>query len=421
MSDGRPGALSNALMIANCFDRLAPADLFTRHCEFAARFCAGLGDGAAHGNVRDAGRRLRVGYVSPDLRLHSVAYFIEPVLAHHDRGGFEVVCYQTNSASDAVTERLRGYVDGWVAADRLSDQGLAERVRADAIDILVDLAGHTAGGRLLAFARRPAPVQASWLGYPTGTGLSAIGYRISDWEVDPAGYEAYAAERPVRLPASYFCYRPLASAPEVGPLPSGEVGAITFGSFNNFAKVSPSVLGMWARVLEAVPGSRLMIKAKSLADESVRGRLLERLAALGVGEARLILRGWQEEVGGQLALYNEVDIGLDTYPYNGATTTCEALWMGVPVVSLSGATHASRMGRSILKAAGLGEWVAETAQGYVAHAVRLAGERTQLAELRSTLRGRLRASALMDERGFTRNLEHAYRQMWRQWCGEQAA
>jgi predicted O-linked N-acetylglucosamine transferase (SPINDLY family) len=330
------------------------------------------------------------------------------VLEHYDRERFEVHCYATNGAVDEVSERLRARVDGWVQAERLTDEELAARVRADGIDILVDLAGHTSGNRLLAFARRAAPVQVTWLGYPTTTGLSAMDYRITDWEVDPAGYEAFNAERPLRLPGSYFCYRPYERAPQVAPLPALRSGTVTFGSFNNFAKVSPAVLALWAQVLQAVPGSRLLLKARSLADAQVRQALLERLGAQGIEGERIDLRGWEAEVGGQLALYGEVDIGLDTWPYNGATTTCEALWMGVPVVSLSGATHASRMGRSILKAAGLAHCVADTPEAYVRAAVALAGDLDALARLRAGLRERLRASPLTDEIAFTRNLEAAY-------------
>jgi predicted O-linked N-acetylglucosamine transferase (SPINDLY family) len=417
LDGSRSTTFSNALVMANHYDGLGPEDLLFRHREYEGRFGRGLGAGVVHGNDRDAERRLRVGYVSPDLRLHSVAYFVEPVLAHHDHARFEVFCYHTNGLADAVSERLRAVADGWVQAEGLDEAALAERIRADRIDVLVDLAGHTAGGRPLVFARRPAPVQAAYLGYPTTTGLAAMGYRITDWEVDPAGYEAFNAEVPVRLPGSYFCYRPLASAPAVGPLPAGAGGPITFGTFNNFAKVSAAALALWAQVLAALPGSRLMIKAKSLADASVRERLLERFGAHGIGAERLVLRGWQVEVGGQLALYGEVDIGLDTYPYNGATTTCEALWMGVPVVTLCGRTHASRMGRSLLKAAGLGELVAETPEGYVQAVLTLAQDRERLAGLRAGLRERLRASALMDEPAHARALEAAYRHMWRQWCG----
>jgi predicted O-linked N-acetylglucosamine transferase (SPINDLY family) len=406
---------SNALLMANYVSGLSPEVLVARHREFDERYGA-VERYAGHGNEVDAERRLRVGYVSADFRRHSVAYFIEPVLGAHDRERFEVYGYCNHALEDEVTARLRARADGWVNCVRLSDEELAQRIRADRIDILVDLTGHTAGNRLLMFARKPAPVQVTYLGYPTSTGLSAIDYRLTDWEVDPPGYEAYNAERPVRLEHSYYCYRPLETSPPVSALPARQAGHITFASFNNFAKASPATQELWARVLEAVPGSRLLLKAKSLEDAGVRASVLERLTRLGVEPARVELRGWEGEVGGQLVLYGRVDIGLDTHPYNGGTTTCEALWMGVPVVTLAGDTHASRMGASLLKVAGLSQLVARSAEQYVRIAQELAQDLDALERLRSGMRERLRGSALLDEHGFTRRLEAAYRQMWRNWC-----
>jgi protein O-GlcNAc transferase len=409
-------AFAGYLMNVSYLGTADVAAVFARHREFDERYGSRVERHTGHGNDADAGRRLRVGYVSADLRRHSVAYFIEPVLEAHDRERFEVYGYFNHASGDEVSERLRAQVDGWVPCVRLSDEELAQRIRADRIDILVDLAGHTAGNRLLTFARKPAPVQVTYLGYPTSTGLSAIDYRLTDWEVDPHGYEAFNAERPIRLEHSYYCYRPFERSPPVSVLPARQAGHITFGSFNNFAKASPETLELWARVLEAVPGSRLLLKAKSLGDAGVRAGVLERLTRLGVEAERVELRGWEGEVGGQLVLYGQMDIGLDTYPYNGGTTTCEALWMGVPVVTLAGATHASRMGASLLKAAGLGQLVARSAEHYVRIAQELAQDRDGLEAMRSGMRERLRGSALLDEHGFTRGLEAAYRQMWRNWC-----
>jgi predicted O-linked N-acetylglucosamine transferase (SPINDLY family) len=307
-----------------------------------------------------------------------------------------------------------------VQCHALSDAQLAQRIRDDGIDILVDLAGHTAGNRLLMFARKPAPVQVTYLGYPTTSGLSAMDYRLSDWEVDPPGYEGLNSERLVRMARSYYCYRPYEGAPEVSALPARQAGHITFGSFNNLAKVSPQLLRLWARVLEAVPGSRLLLKARSLGDAGVRASLLERMQRLGIGAERVQLHGWEAQTGGQLALYAGVDIGLDTYPYNGGTTTCEALWMGVPVVTLAGGTHASRMGASLLKAAGLERLVARSEQSYVELAVELAHDREQLELLRAQMRERLRTSPLLDEEGFTRELEALYRRIWLDRCEQRA-
>jgi predicted O-linked N-acetylglucosamine transferase (SPINDLY family) len=416
-----PFTFSNSLFMLNYAEDVSMEDLAGRAREYDRRFCADAPRPTRYRNLADPGRRLRIGYLSPDLRSHSVAYFAEPVLAGHDRTRFEVYCYFNWSLHDAATARFKGHAQGWTDCYWMSNEELAERIEADGIDILVDLAGHTAGNRLQLLARKPAPVQITWLGYPSTTGVSAVDYRVSDWHVDPAGYEAHNVERLLRMPHSYYCYRPLAPAPDVAPLPAAQSGHVTFGSFNNIAKVSDATLRAWARVVQAVPGARLLLKAKGLDDPAVRESLIGRLAALGIGGEQLILRGWEKLAGGQLALYAQMDVALDTFPYNGGTTTCEALWMGVPVVTLRGATHASRMGASLLHAAGMPELVANSEDEFVAHAVRLALDLPALARLRAGMRERLAASPLLDEHGFVRALEAHYRDAWRGWCDTQAA
>lgn len=297
----------------------------------------------------------------------------------------------------------------------MSDQRLAQTITEDRIDILIDLAGHT-GGRMPLFARKPAPVQAAWLGYPASTGLSAMDYRITDGNADPAGYDELNSERLVRLPGSYFCYRPPNESPQPAPPPALERACITFGSFNNISKLSPSTIRLWSRVLREVPGSRLLLKAEALAEHSARRRILERFGDAGIDAARLDMRSWESNTAGHLAAYAGVDIALDTGPYNGATTTCEALWMGVPVVTLAGDRSESRMGASILSAAGCRDWIADGADEYVAIAGRLAAAPDALHALRAGMRERLRASPLLDGEGFTRGLETAYRRMWQEWC-----
>jgi protein O-GlcNAc transferase len=365
---------------------------------------------------RDPARRLRLGYLSPDLRRHAVGYFIEPVLAGRDPRRFEVFCYNDAPADDDFSHRLRGLADHWVPVRGLDHDALARRIAQDGIDILVELAGHTRDNRLLCLARRPAPVQVSYLGYPGTTGLDAVGYRVSDWHADPPGTEGWSSERLLRLPHSYFCFRPPEPAPAVAPPPLLHNGYVTFGSFNNLAKVSPLALGLWAGALRAVPESRLFLKSRSLADAATRERLLARLADLGVVPERVRLQHWMPRGEDHLAAYHEVDIALDTAPYNGATTTCEALWMGVPVVSLAGATHAGRMGLSILSASGLPELACASAQAFAAACRRLAEDPARLGELRLGMRERLRASPIMDEAGFSRDLEAAYREAWVQHC-----
>lgn len=408
-------ARANLLFLLNAHSPL-PQTIYDEHRAWAEKHGAPDSPPQPHSNDPDPERRLRVGYVSPDLWEHPVGRFLEPLLEHHDAKQFEVICYHSHSTMDAVSERLRARADGWVECADLSDYALAARIRDDGIDILVDLAAHTAHNRTLAFALRPAPVQAIYLGYPTTTGLHSIDYRITDWTVDPPGSEAFNVEQPARLPHSYFCYVEK-KAPPLAALPASQHGSFTFGSFNACVKWSDATLALWARVLNAVPGARLFLKAKDLSRPGIGERVLDRFADLGVASDRIELQGWEPSTVDHFSAYNRVDIALDTYPYNGATTTCEALWMGVPVVTLKGATHASRMAASILAAAGLRELITESEDAYVETCTRLAGDLEKLAALRAGLRGRLRESPLTDAPGFTRELELEYRKMWRAWCG----
>lgn len=379
-----------------------------------------------HGNGRDPERRLRVGYVSADFHQHSVAFFLAPLLAAHDPAEVELFAYADVAKPDAVTAQLRAMVPHWRDARGLTDAALAEAVRGDGIDILVDLAGHTAGNRLGVFARKPAPLQVSWLGYPDSTGLAAIDARLTDAIADPpdagpGGADAFAVERLVRLPQGFLCYGASDQAPPVAPLPAGAAGPVTFGSFNNLPKLCDETLDLWARVLLAVPDSRLLLKARGLDDPAIRQGVVARFALAGVDPARLRFAGRVRDYAGHMALYGEIDIGLDSLPYNGTTTTCEALWMGVPTVTLAGDRHCARVGASLLTRVGLEDCVAETAEDYVAAAARLAVDRARLAELRAGMRARLQASPLMDAKGFAASLEEAYRGLWRDWCARAPA
>jgi predicted O-linked N-acetylglucosamine transferase (SPINDLY family) len=419
LNPGLAVAQGNLAFLLNCVSGRSAAEIHAAHREFALRFCPPA-ESPPHANARDPERRLRVGYVSADLRRHSVAFFIEPVLAGHDRANFEIFCYSNSAHADDVTERLKSCADQWRDVSALDDEALANLVREDAIDILVDLGGFSANNRLTVFARKPSPVQATWLGYPTTTGMQQMDCRISDWVVDPEGAEGLSAERVVRLPGSYFCYGGPGLEPEVGTQPVLRDGRVTFGSFNNLSKIDPETMRLWVRVLDALPDSRLVLKSGPLAEKLTAEDVRRRFEALGLARERLILSGWKAGLNEHLQAYRDVDIALDSYPYNGATTTCEALWMGVPVVSLAGETHASRMGASILGAVGLQELVAQTPDQYLDIATGLARDPARLAALRAGLRARMRASALMDAQGFTRDLESAYREMWRSWCAEES-
>ncbi len=407
---GRSEPFSNLLLTLNYSERVTAEEIFLEHCRWGARFSVPY---AAPEFDRTWPRRLRLGYVSPDFRSHVVSFFIEPILANHDRARFEVFCYHTHLEKDHVTEALRRLVPNWRDCDGLIPAELAERIRADRIDILVDIVGHTDGTALPAFALKPAPVQATYLGYPNTSGLGAVDYRITDAVADPPGEaDGLSVERLVRLPGSYFCYRPRIAANPPGALPALSRGVVTFGCFNGFIKISDIFLDAVANVLSAVPRSRFLLKGRPLSIGHVADRVREKFARAGIDPARIELRGWTSSPSAHLEVYQELDIALDSFPYNGATTTCEALWMGVPVVTHTWDRHAGRAAASILGAVGLADCVAHDSGEYVAIAARLAGDLERLAGLRAGLRERMRSSPLMQEAQFVRRLEQAYVRMW---------
>ncbi len=365
-------------------------------------------------NDRAPERRLRVGYVSPDFRRHAVSIFFLPFLGAHDRANFDIACYSDWHRPDENTETIRGLSNLFRHVHAVDDDALAEMIRRDGIDILVDLAGHQPSSRMLMFASKPAPVQVSWLGYPGTTGLSAIDWRISDAVCDPPEDDALSSERVLRLPGFHAYVGPVESLP-VTPLPAAS-GPITFGSFNYLAKLSDTTLRLWARVLAAVPDSRLLLKGSYAVDEPTREMYRARFLAAGLPADRFEIVPRSPTVIEHLELYGRIDIALDPAPYCGTTTTCEALWMGVPVLTLKGDRHAARVGASLMQQVGLPDFVAASADEYVAHAVRWAQDRAALAELRAALRARMQASPLCDVTGLARNIADGYRMMWRDWC-----
>lgn len=389
-----------------------PLAVRAAHCRWAEVNAEPLRErGAVWANSPEPQRRLRVGYVSADFREHAISSYIEPILARHDRGSFDIYCYSSTANTDAVTERLRAEVDCWRDIRWSDDAAAAALMRTDGIDILVDLSGHTTGNRLGVFARKPAPVQIAYLGYPATTGMSAMDYRLSDSVVDPPGAsDSYYTEKLLRLPHALWCYQPDASMPALAP---ARAGPISFGSLNAAAKLTPQMIALWSRLLAKVPASRLVLAA--VAQGEARARIAAEFARHGVPADSLefhppldLERFWE--------LHAQIDIALDAYPYNGATTTCVALWLGVPVVSLAGNLLWSRCGASLLSSIGLPELVAHTEDEYLSIACRLAGDRERLAKLRAGMRARMLASRLMDAQGFTRELEALYRQAWRDWC-----
>jgi len=366
-----------------------------------------------HDNDRNPDRRLKIGYVSPDFRDHVVGRSLEPVFRERDRDGFEVFCYSGVVQPDGMTERLRSHVDHWRAVAGLSDVGLAEQIREDGIDILVDLTLHMAGNRLRALACKPAPVQLSFAGYPGSAGVEDIPYHLSDRYLEPPEMGGqYAFDEAIRL-ESFWCYDPIEGGPAVNTLPGLEAGAVTFGCLNNFCKVNPGVLELWGQVLNRVPRSRLLLLSPA---GGHRQAVLDRLNRQGVDVKRVEFVEWQPRAQ-YLACHHRMDIALDTFPYNGHTTSLDAMWMGVPVVTLAGQVPVARGTLSILTNLGLGELVAESEADFVRVAEGLANDLPRLTELRRTLRARMEASLLMDAPRFARNIEAAYRMLWQRWCG----
>lgn len=411
-------AHSEMLHALNMLPELTPERIHEDHVEWARRH-AGSARVREHANGREAERRLRVGYLAADFRDPSVSFCLQPVLAWHDRSGFDVFCYSDAVAEDPVSWRLRARNVTWRATADLSDDQLVAGIREDRIDLLVDLAGHSAGGRRMpVLARKPAPVQAAWLGYPCTTGLDAMDYRITDRHICPDGFERYYAERLVRLPGSQWCFKSEFDTPDVAPPPSTLQHAVTFGALHDLAALTPEVIALWARLLGSVPGSRLIIAARG-ADRPA-ARLPEKFAVAGVDPGRIEALG-DLSAASQLRLHGRIDINLDVFPCSGAAAALRSLWMGVPFVTLRGSAFASRNAAGILDEVGLRELVAETEDGYAETAAALARDRERLARLRGELRGRLERSQLMEAERFTRGLEAAYRKMWRAWCAQEPA
>lgn len=407
----KPTDYSNYLYAWHFLDPQDRAGEFREHSKFAQQYA--LPKRNSPPAIGTGRRRIRVGYVSPDFRKHSVTYFLEPIVDHYDRSEFEFLCYHVGSSEDAVTHRLKGKVDQWVPAARYSNEELAEVVDRDQLDILVDLAGHTGHNRLPMFTARPAGVQMTFLGYSGSTGLKEIDYLLTDICANPPESQTYCSERLIYLPHSYFCYCPPPDAPAVSAVPAERQPGITFGCFNNRSKLGPTILEAWSRILNCIDNSTLLLKNPSLTDSAVREHLFRFFRQRGIAPERIMMHRQQPSTAQHLAMYHQVDIALDSYPYNGATTTCEALWMGVPVVSLAGTSHVSRMGLSILSAAGLDQLVASSIEAYIDTCIQWSDSIARLCELRRGLREQMRASPLMDEVGYTRALESIYRRVAR--------
>jgi predicted O-linked N-acetylglucosamine transferase (SPINDLY family) len=397
---------SNLLYALNFDNRASPEEVFGEHCEFGRRL-NGLAGPPAQWRRK---RVLKIGYVSADFRDHAVSYNFWPVLENHRRSTFEITLYSSTQEPDFLTRRLRRLACRWRDVRKASDEDLAGMVRRDGIDILVDLAGHTSIARMGTFARKPAPVQVNFQGYPNTSGLTTMDYRITDEWADPHGAtERWHTERLVRLPGGFLCFRPEGSAPAVAKTPCLGGKTITFGSCSKPAKWNGAVIGTWAAILRQVPDSRLLLHHSTTG--SAQTRVLEAFFSHGIAPNRIGISGaldWKAH----WEWFHQVDVALDPFPYNGTAGSCETLWMGVPFIALAGRTHVARVGVSLLTRIGLERLVARDEGEYVALAVQMCGDREALAGLRSGMRRRLRSSTLLDGRAFTRGLEEAYRQMW---------
>lgn len=412
-------AHSNLLFTLNYLPEISQAEIYSESIQFGQQYCTDLiGEINKIKRNTEIQRRLKIGYVSADFCRHPVANFFEPLLKAHNRENVAIYLYSNVRNPDHITQRLKSEADHWSSICGKSDKDVAEEINSDGIDILVDLAGHTGDNRLMIFAYKPAPVQVTWLGYPNTTGLRAIDYRFTDVVADPLGEaDDLYSEELIRLDGGFLCYQADDFAPEVSGLPCLERGYITFGSFNNLKKVNATVLKIWARILRLMPGARLLLKNKSLKDKETRDRYLKLFSEEGIATDRVELYAALPEKKAHLEFYDRVDIALDTFPYNGTTTTCEALWMGVPVVTLAGDRHSGRVGASILHHAGLGNaMIADTQKDYVELAVKLADNPAKLADIRKSLRNKLLKGGLCDASTFAVQVEKCFMTMWRRYA-----
>ncbi|MFZ3046578.1 MAG: FkbM family methyltransferase [Desulfatirhabdiaceae bacterium] len=374
--------------------------------------------GTLRGYVNDltVNRRIRVGYVSPDFRGHSVAFFIHPLIQGHNREQIEVYCYADVAKPDEVTQVMMANTDHWRNIHRMSDDQVFQSIQKDQIDILVDLTGHSGNNRMKLFARKPAPVQVAYLGYPNTTGLRTMDYRITDATADPPGItDRYYTEDLIRLAGGFLCYHPSQGSPDISDTPCLKNGYITFGSFNNRAKINSKVIALWSDLLKQVDNSRLILKSSISSDQDTKKQLLSLFVQNGIDASRIEILPYLP-FSEHLKQYHRVDIALDTFPYNGTTTTCEALWMGVPVIVLAGNTHASRVGVSILGQLAFHEGIATSEDDYIQKAVMLASDTDFLQSWRKFCRQKMQASSLMDEINFVMKIEAAYRRMWLNRC-----
>ncbi len=404
-------AFSNLLYLHNYMQSEPRESLLELSKQWGARFAPSQVDERCQNSRGSGETRLKVAYLSPDFRRHSVAFFFESLLDGHNRQQVEVFCYSNVLREDEVTQRLKQKSEHWRSIASISDAEVAKMIRRDGIDVLVDLAGHTSGNRLTLFASRMAPVQVSWLGYPNTTGVENIDFRLTDHIADPPAHDAIHCEKLYRLDTPFLCYSADNEAPAVSPPPMLENGFVTFGSFNNITKITDVVVNTWVAILRSVPDSQLLVKSKMFEDQQLNDRFVQRFSEAGIDPARVRLMGRTPGFAAHMASYSQVDIALDTFPYNGTTTTCEALWMGVPVIGVYGATHRSRVTLSIANRIGLGSLIVDDSDKLVALAASMGQASQTLASLRGALRQRMIESDLCNTKKFATGVERAFQRM----------
>jgi predicted O-linked N-acetylglucosamine transferase (SPINDLY family) len=401
---------SNYLTCLNYLPSISREEMYQAHLSFNHLFPSSK---PLYRNqpARTSKKFLRIGYVSSDFCRGSAAFFIEPILRHHDTSSFEIFCYANINQPDDITHRMQAFATQWIDTNLMSDTQMAEKIVQDKIDILVDLCGHFSNNRLPVFAFQPAPIQITYLGYPNTTGLSHIQYRLTDEIADPDTTDAYHSEKLIRLPSPFLCYQPVKNSPEVSPLPAETNGFIILGSFNNLAKITDEVIRVWAAILNRVKYSKLLLKARPFVDSFTCERFQKRFQQHGVSHDRLLFKGHEKSIKSHLRVYHTIDLALDPFPYHGTTTTCDALWMGVPVMSLCGESHAMRVGTTLLSAIGMTDFIAYSESDYINKTVAICRNIPLLKIVRSQLRSVMKQSALLDASRLTVNIETVYKKI----------
>jgi len=406
-------AHSGYVYALNYFEEYSQQEIFKAHCEWGGQHSKGIKDQNWDWIERDPGKKLRVGFVSPDFKAHVVSLFMQQLFKNYDKDQFEFYGYAEVDNPDGYTNKFMNLLDGWRTTVGVTDEMVYETIKNDKIDILIDLAGHTTGNRLTVFTMKPAPLQVSYLGYMNTTGLNTIDYRFTDGWVDSAGSEQFYTERLYRLPNSFTCYEPIDPCPPVVETPAIKNGYITFGCFNNSNKLTPRVIKLWSRVIKAVHQSKLLIKSTNLADGDTRERFKDMFLKQGIKEDSILFDG-PDEIYNYLKTYSRIDIGLDPFPHNGGTTSHDCLWMGVPMISLEGDRYVSRFGVSILNNLGYSQWIAKSTEKYVEIATDLASNVENLNSVRMDLRGKMKSSPLCDGPDFARQFGDALRAIWKE-------